>query len=60
MILLWSVSFALAVAPLVMPSAYFGQHFYGTNGVCLSLHIHDPFAQVISILYATYRVLLNI
>ncbi|XP_037933267.1 G-protein coupled receptor GRL101-like [Teleopsis dalmanni] len=42
--LLWGVSFFLAAAPL-FPLSYFGQHFYGTNGVCLSLHIHDPYAK---------------
>ncbi|XP_073815038.1 leucine-rich repeat-containing G protein-coupled receptor 4 [Musca autumnalis] len=41
---LWSVSFVLAAAPL-FPLKYFGSHFYGTNGVCLSLLIHDPFAK---------------
>ncbi|XP_061402438.1 relaxin receptor 1 [Musca vetustissima] len=41
---LWGVSFVLAAAPL-FPLDYFGTHFYGTNGVCLSLLIHDPFAK---------------
>ncbi|XP_058983957.1 relaxin receptor 2 [Musca domestica] len=41
---LWSVSFILAAAPL-FPLKYFGTHFYGTNGVSLSLLIHDPFAK---------------
>ncbi|KAM7350280.1 G-protein coupled receptor GRL101-like [Cochliomyia hominivorax] len=44
LLVLWSISFALAAAPL-SPSQYFGSHFYGTNGVCLSLHIHDPYAK---------------
>ncbi|XP_017850092.1 relaxin receptor 2 [Drosophila busckii] len=44
LLLLWGSSFALAAAPL-LPNNYFGQHFYGNNGVCLSLHIHDPYAK---------------
>ncbi|XP_065365604.1 relaxin receptor 2 [Calliphora vicina] len=44
LLILWSISFALAAAPL-FPNQYFGSHFYGTNGVCLSLHIHDPYAK---------------
>ncbi|KAL9884339.1 uncharacterized protein ACN427_011218 [Glossina fuscipes fuscipes] len=44
LLLLWSISFVLAAAPL-FPFDYFGRHFYGTNGVCLSLHIHDPYAK---------------
>ncbi|XP_018782852.1 PREDICTED: relaxin receptor 1 isoform X2 [Bactrocera latifrons] len=42
--LLWGMSFVLAALPF-LPIQYFGGHFYGTNGVCLSLHIHDPFAK---------------
>ncbi|XP_039961842.1 relaxin receptor 2 [Bactrocera tryoni] len=42
--LLWGMSFVLAALPF-LPIKYFGGHFYGTNGVCLSLHIHDPFAK---------------
>ncbi|XP_016980028.1 relaxin receptor 2 [Drosophila rhopaloa] len=44
LLLLWGISFGLAAAPL-LPNPYFGTHFYGTNGVCLSLHIHDPYAK---------------
>uniref|UniRef100_A0A182P9T3 G-protein coupled receptors family 1 profile domain-containing protein n=1 Tax=Anopheles epiroticus TaxID=199890 RepID=A0A182P9T3_9DIPT len=40
---LWSVATAAAVAPL-SATEYFGPHFYGSNGVCLSVHIHDPYA----------------
>lgn len=42
---LWGCSFAAAAAPLTA-APYFGAHFYGSNGVCLSLHIHDPYARV--------------
>lgn len=42
---LWAISSATAAAPL-SGTAYFGPHFYGNNGVCLSLHIHDPYAKV--------------
>ncbi|XP_058115947.1 relaxin receptor 2-like [Anopheles ziemanni] len=41
--LLWGVATAAAVAPL-SATEYFGPHFYGSNGVCLSIHIHDPYA----------------
>nr|XP_016924234.1 relaxin receptor 2 [Drosophila suzukii] len=44
LLLLWGISFGLAAAPL-LPNPYFGTHFYGNNGVCLSLHIHDPYAK---------------
>ncbi|EDW78563.2 uncharacterized protein Dwil_GK16506 [Drosophila willistoni] len=44
LLVLWGISFILAAAPL-LPNAYFGTHFYGNNGVCLSLHIHDPYAK---------------
>uniref|UniRef100_W8BE74 Relaxin receptor 2 n=1 Tax=Ceratitis capitata TaxID=7213 RepID=W8BE74_CERCA len=44
LVLLWGLSFLLAALPF-LPLQYFGGHFYGTNGVCLSLHIHDPFAK---------------
>uniref|UniRef100_A0A182NFJ6 G-protein coupled receptors family 1 profile domain-containing protein n=1 Tax=Anopheles dirus TaxID=7168 RepID=A0A182NFJ6_9DIPT len=40
---LWGVATAAAVAPL-SATEYFGPHFYGSNGVCLSVHIHDPYA----------------
>lgn len=42
---MWGISFGLAAAPL-LTNPYFGSHFYGNNGVCLSLHIHDPYAKV--------------
>ncbi|KPU75143.1 uncharacterized protein Dana_GF20961 [Drosophila ananassae] len=44
LLLLWGISFGLAAAPL-LPNPYFGSHFYGNNGVCLSLHIHDPYTK---------------
>ncbi|KAH8415309.1 hypothetical protein KR222_002744, partial [Zaprionus bogoriensis] len=44
LLFVWGISFALAAAPL-LPNDYFGAHFYGNNGVCLSLHIHDPYAK---------------
>ncbi|XP_040163222.1 relaxin receptor 2-like [Anopheles arabiensis] len=40
---LWGVATAAAIAPL-SATEYFGPHFYGSNGVCLSVHIHDPYA----------------
>ncbi|XP_035781991.1 relaxin receptor 2-like [Anopheles albimanus] len=43
LVVLWGVATAAAVAPL-SATEYFGPHFYGSNGVCLSIHIHDPYA----------------
>ncbi|XP_055710983.1 relaxin receptor 2 isoform X2 [Phlebotomus papatasi] len=39
--LLWLTAITLAAAPL-FGIDYFGKNFYGSNGVCLSLHIHIP------------------
>ncbi|XP_026470408.1 relaxin receptor 2-like [Ctenocephalides felis] len=41
---LWALAGLAAVAPLT-GLQYFGEHFYGGNGVCLSIHIHDPYAR---------------
>ncbi|XP_055612415.1 relaxin receptor 2 [Uranotaenia lowii] len=41
--LLWGIAVAAAAAPF-SSTEYFGPHFYGSNGVCLSIHIHDPYA----------------
>lgn len=46
---LWLVAAACAAAPF-FDDNYFGEHFYGTNGVCLSIHIHDPLGQVCVVL----------
>ncbi|XP_044739082.1 relaxin receptor 2 [Chrysoperla carnea] len=46
MISLWSIATTIALAPLTgLANQYFGTEFYGNNGVCLSLHIHDPFTK---------------
>lgn len=42
---LWALAGLAAIAPLT-GLQYFGEHFYGGNGVCLSIHIHDPYARV--------------
>ncbi|KAG4074710.1 hypothetical protein HA402_008808, partial [Bradysia odoriphaga] len=42
--ILWLVAGCCAAAPF-FDDNYFGEHFYGTNGVCLSIHIHDPLGQ---------------
>ncbi|XP_048507412.1 relaxin receptor 2 isoform X3 [Athalia rosae] len=44
LVALWLASGIVAALPLTGAS-YFGNEFYGSNGVCLSLHIHDPFAK---------------
>jgi hypothetical protein len=41
----------VAVAPF--SKGYFGDEFYGNNGVCLPLHIHDPYAMVSSLVNRT-------
>lgn len=43
--ILWLVAGCCAAAPF-FDDNYFGEHFYGTNGVCLSVHIHEPRGQV--------------
>eukprot|EP00057_Strongylocentrotus_purpuratus_P023686 XP_011678160.1 PREDICTED: relaxin receptor 2-like [Strongylocentrotus purpuratus] len=37
---IWFIGTLLAVFPMI-PVAYFG-NFYGSNGVCFPLHLHDP------------------
>ena len=39
----WMVCVVLSVLP-VLKIPYFGNEFYANNGVCLPLHIHDPWA----------------
>ncbi|KAL1436175.1 hypothetical protein MTO96_010912 [Rhipicephalus appendiculatus] len=41
MICVWLTTFIMAAVPMLWPD-YYGQDFYGSNGVCLPLHIHDP------------------
>ncbi|XP_022241761.1 relaxin receptor 2-like [Limulus polyphemus] len=40
----WSVAVLMSALPL-SNIAYYGLEFYGNNGVCLPLHIHNPFFQ---------------
>ncbi|XP_076358835.1 uncharacterized protein LOC143251282 [Tachypleus tridentatus] len=40
----WSVAVMMSALPL-SNIAYYGLEFYGNNGVCLPLHIHNPFSQ---------------
>ncbi|KAJ9597247.1 hypothetical protein L9F63_011883, partial [Diploptera punctata] len=43
---LWLVAAVIALLPLSSQAVdYFGEEFYGGNGVCLPLHVQDPFAQ---------------
>lgn len=41
MTLIWTVTLLMAAVPMFWPD-YYGKDFYGSNGVCLPLHIHDP------------------
>ncbi|KAK8742211.1 hypothetical protein OTU49_002180, partial [Cherax quadricarinatus] len=43
MVVTWSLAALLAVLPL-LGIQYYGNNFYGSNGMCLPLHIHDPYA----------------
>ncbi|KAI1286967.1 Relaxin receptor 1 [Halotydeus destructor] len=43
MFLVWSTAAILAVLPL-MDTVTFGDEFYGNNGVCLALQIHEPYS----------------
>lgn len=40
----WGVAVLFSALPLLNLD-YYGDEFYGNNGVCLPLHIHDPFGQ---------------
>lgn len=40
----WIVAILLAVVPL-LDTKIFGDEFYGSNGVCLALQIHDPYSK---------------
>ncbi|XP_063926773.1 relaxin receptor 2 isoform X3 [Zophobas morio] len=41
LVVLWTLAVAVALAPF--SKGYFGNQFYGSNGVCLPLHIHHPY-----------------
>ncbi|XP_023236565.1 relaxin receptor 1-like [Centruroides sculpturatus] len=41
--IIWIVASIISILP-IFDLGYFGNEFYGNNGVCLPLHIHDPFA----------------
>ena len=44
---LWLLAAIVAALPLCVETVdYFGEEFYGGNGVCLPLHIQEPFANV--------------
>ncbi|XP_018565119.1 relaxin receptor 2 [Anoplophora glabripennis] len=46
LLVLWCIAAIVSLAPLShLARSYFGDEFYGSNGVCLSLHIHDPYAK---------------
>ncbi|XP_042227163.1 relaxin receptor 1-like [Homarus americanus] len=40
----WTLAALLALLPL-LGIQYYGDNFYGSNGMCLPLHIHDPYAK---------------
>ncbi|XP_042904310.2 relaxin receptor 2-like [Parasteatoda tepidariorum] len=40
----WSAATTIAILPF-LNLGYFGDEFYGNNGVCLPLQIHDPFSR---------------
>ncbi|XP_071551817.1 uncharacterized protein [Panulirus ornatus] len=40
----WTLAALLALLPL-LGLGYYGDNFYGSNGMCLPLHIHDPYAK---------------
>ncbi|XP_021924752.1 relaxin receptor 2-like [Zootermopsis nevadensis] len=44
-LVLWLLAAVVAALPLCVETVdYFGVEFYGGNGVCLPLHVQDPFA----------------
>ncbi|XP_077977784.1 uncharacterized protein LOC144433352 [Glandiceps talaboti] len=42
MVVIWLICICLGILPILQPIQYFGEFFYGGNGVCLPLHIDDP------------------
>ncbi|RWS10186.1 relaxin receptor 1-like protein [Dinothrombium tinctorium] len=40
----WFAAFVFSFLPL-LPIAYFGDEYYGSNGVCIPFHIHNPFSE---------------
>ncbi|CAH1799243.1 unnamed protein product [Owenia fusiformis] len=42
MLVIWLLCCVLTTMPL-FPSDYFGDTFYSSNGVCLPLHVHNPY-----------------
>ncbi|GIX92490.1 hypothetical protein CDAR_400453 [Caerostris darwini] len=44
MAIAWSIAILFSALP-ILNLEYYGDEFYGNNGVCLPLHIHDPFGQ---------------
>ncbi|GFT36723.1 relaxin receptor 1 [Trichonephila clavipes] len=44
MAIAWSIAILFSALP-ILNLDYYGDEFYGNNGVCLPLHIHDPFGQ---------------
>lgn len=40
----WTAAVVIALLP-ALNLGYFGDEFYGNNGVCLPLQIHDPFSK---------------
>ncbi|KAG8182163.1 hypothetical protein JTE90_017117 [Oedothorax gibbosus] len=40
----WGIAILFSALP-ILKLDYYGDEFYGNNGVCLPLHIHDPFGQ---------------
>ncbi|XP_035227224.1 relaxin receptor 1-like, partial [Stegodyphus dumicola] len=40
----WTAAVTIAILP-ALNLGYFGDEFYGNNGVCLPLQIHDPFSR---------------
>lgn len=40
----WGIAALFSALPLLHID-YYGDEFYGNNGVCLPLHIHDPYGQ---------------
>ena len=47
----WGIAVLFSALPLLNLD-YYGDEFYGNNGVCLPLHIHDPFGQVFCLFFS--------
>lgn len=59
LLLLWIIASLVAAIPTLDFTRGYFKDFYNNNGVCLALHIHDPFQEVSFITYKLIRLELH-